>query len=116
MSIPVPLDQLAEAVAEFGETGYLVTVGADGRPRVNHVRVRVVDDVLQVPVGRRTAEAIGGRPAVCCLWPAAGPGGMNLVIDGDARLESTGAGAGAGAGTVAHITVTWAVRHALPAG
>ena len=82
--------------------------GGDGRPRVNHVRFSVSGSVLRAGVGRRTAEALGANPLVSCLWPATEEGGMNLIADGEARLERSGDE------TTAVITVTWAVRHAPP--
>lgn len=110
MSIPVQLGDLAEVVAEFGGDGYLMSAGADGRPRINHVRFAAGDGIVRAGVGRRTAEALARQPLVSCLWPAVEPGGMNLIVDGEATLEV------AGEITTAVIRVTWAVRHAPPAG
>jgi hypothetical protein len=108
MSIAVPLEQLAQVVAEFGTTGYLMSTGADGRPRVNHVRFSASGSELRAGVGRRTAEALAANPLVSCLWPAPAEGGMNLIADGAATLERSGEE------TTAVIAVTWAVRHAPP--
>ncbi len=110
MSIPVELGDLADAVAEFGASGYLMSVGADGRPRINHVRFEAGDGVLRAGVGRRAAEALASQPLVSCLWPAVEPGGMSLIVDGEATLETSGEI------TTAAIQATWAVRHAPPAG
>jgi len=97
-------------VAEFGASGYLMSSGADGRPRINHVRFEAGEGMLRAGVGRRTAEALTRQPLVSCLWPAVEPGGMNLIVDGEAMLETTGEV------TTAVIRATWAVRHAPPAG
>ena len=108
MSIPVPLDELAAAVSEFGELGYLMSAGDDGRPRINHVRFRADGHVLHAGVGRRTAAALTTENKVSCLWPAIAPGGMSLIADGEATLSTVEDV------TTATIAVTWAVRHAPP--
>jgi len=108
MSIPVALEDLAAAVAEFGPAGYLMSAGAGGRPRINHVRFTVVDGQLRAGVGRRTADALEACGAVSCLWPALRPDGMNLIVDGEATLEATDTV------TTAVIRATWAVLHAPP--
>jgi len=108
MSIAVPLEQLAQAVAEFGPTGFLMSAGGDGRPRINHVRFEASGSQLRAGVGRRTAEALAASPLVSCLWPAVEDGGMNLIADGHATLERSGDE------VTAVIAVTWAVRHAPP--
>ncbi len=113
MSIPVPLEELAAAVEEFGSDGYLMTVGDDGRPRVNHVRFAVVDGGLRVGVGRRTAAALRARPLVSCLWPPVSEDGMNLIVDGAAVLAEPDGDPGDELAPVA-ISVTWAVRHVPP--
>jgi hypothetical protein len=108
MSIPVPLDELAAAVEEFGAQGYLMTVGEDGRPRINHVRFTADGDTLEAPVGQRTAAALSSRPLVSCLWPPVEPGGLSLIADGEAKLRVDGDV------SLASIRVTWAVRHRPP--
>lgn len=110
MSIAVPLEELAAAVAELGPHGFLMSAGDGGRPRINHVAFEVVDGGLRAPIGRRTAAALTARPLVSCLWPAVEPGGMSLIADGEATLRAEGDA------VVAHIAVTWAVRHRPPGG
>ncbi len=110
MSIRVELDELADAVAEFGETGYLMSVGGDGRPRINHVRFTAIAGELRAEVGRRTADALLAQPLVSCLWPTTDPDGMNLIVDGEATVQT------AEQVTTAVIRVNWAVRHAPPTG
>lgn len=108
MSIPVALEHLADAIEEFGPTGYLMSGGLDGRPRVNHVRIAVLDGALRIAVGARTAAALAEHPKVSCLWPAVGKDGMNLIVDGEATVVHDGDRA------TAVITPTWAVRHVQP--
>ena len=108
MSIPVALDQLAAAVEEFGELGFLLTVGEDGRARVNHVRFQMADGALCAGVGQRTAAALAARPLVSCLWPGPDAGGLSLIADGEAQVRFEGDSA------LAVIVVSWAVRHRPP--
>ena len=72
------------ALERFGNP-YIVTVGADGRPRATSVRSS----------GKAAADARGGPPhdrerpgqrAVALLWPAPAPGEHALIVDGWAAV------------------------------
>jgi len=84
MSIKVPLDELADAVAARGP-GYLLSAGG-GRPHVMHVRFAADGPVLRAPIGRSAAANIGAQPAVTLLWPPADDG-YSLIVDADAVVE-----------------------------
>lgn len=113
MSVPVPLDELAATVERFGPIGFLMSAGGDGRPRINHVRLRGEGRVLHVEVGRGTAAALAERPLVSCLWPAPAGEAMNLIADGHAEVVP-GAEPGPDGRVPAMITVSWAVLHRPP--
>ncbi len=101
MSVPVDLDLLADALAEFGTAAYLLTTGDDSRPRVAHVAIRLDGGRLHCEIGKRTAANVVARPGVSLLWPAPTPGGMSLIVDGDAEV----------ADNAVAVTPTWAVKH-----
>ncbi|MFN0029057.1 MAG: hypothetical protein ACKV2O_18005 [Acidimicrobiales bacterium] len=112
MSVPVPPEEMQAAVAEFGSLGFLMTTGADGRPRINHVRFNASGAVLRAGVGGRTRQAIDAQPLVSCLWPGPDAGGMSLIADGNATIVPV---EGDDQLVEAVIEVTWAVRHRPPA-
>ena len=116
MSVPVPLDQVEAAVAQFGPLGFLMSTGTDGRPRINHVQFRAQGSELRAGVGGRTRQAIEAQPLVSCLWPGPDGEGLSLIADGQARVVAVDNGPDqAGNGQVeAIIEVTWAVRHRPP--
>lgn len=87
MSIPVSLGELPEQVARFGPTPYLVTVAEDSTPHVASVAVEWRDNRLAAGCGRHTAANVLRNDQVCLLWPAAGPGGRALIVDGWAGVE-----------------------------
>lgn len=91
MSIPVELDELADAMAAY-PFGYLLTIADDGRAHVVAVTPRVVGGSLVVAgLGRRTSANVAVRPAVTVLWPPADPGGYSLIVDGLAASGGDGA-------------------------
>lgn len=92
MSIPVPVEGLASAMAER-PYAYLLTVSDDGRPHAVAVTPVLVDGVLRVDVGRRTAANAANRPhGVSLVWPPAEAGGYSLIADGTAEILGDGVG------------------------
>jgi hypothetical protein len=82
MSVPVDLDKLAGALADF-TFAYLVTVGDDYRARTVAVNPVLVDGVLDVgPVGGGTRKNLAGHVDVTLVWPPREPGGYSLIVDG----------------------------------
>ncbi len=86
MSVPVPLEELPATIARFRAGAYIVTVGADGRPRATSVSVSWHKDLLMVGAGKRTAENVSGNEQVALLWPAPTPGEHALIVDGWAAV------------------------------
>lgn len=104
MSKPVPLDDLADAIAEH-PPGYLVTVGADGHVKAVTVEPRVEDGVVVVDgPGKGSTANIADRPAVTLILPPAQPRGFTLLVDGTAEVVD-------GPDGRALITPTTAVLH-----
>jgi len=87
MSVPVDLDELPAAIERFGNTPYLVTVGADAQPRATSVRVQWQGDLLTTSAGRRTAANLRENDVVVLLWPAPVQGEHALIVDGSAQLD-----------------------------
>jgi hypothetical protein len=100
MSIPVPLDELAERLAQH-PWGYLVTVRDDGRAQSLAVPTQIVDGALVATVGRGTAANATARPNVTLLFPGATGADFSVIVDGDAHVE----------GDRLEVTPTWAVLH-----
>ncbi|CAB4710719.1 MAG: pyridoxamine 5'-phosphate oxidase family protein [Actinobacteria bacterium] len=101
MSIPVPVEGLAEAMAER-PYAYLLTVSDDGRPHAVAVTPVFVNGVLRATVGRRTASNASARPnGVSLVWPPAEAGGYSLIADGAASAS----------GEVVEVRPTKAVLH-----
>jgi hypothetical protein len=87
MSVPVTLDELPSAIERFGNTPYLVTVGAEAQPRATSVRVRWDGELLTTSAGRRTAANLRENDVIVLLWPAPVPGEHALIVDGSAELR-----------------------------
>ncbi|GAA5169850.1 hypothetical protein GCM10023321_66080 [Pseudonocardia eucalypti] len=101
MSIQVPPHKLAETLRGYG-SGYLITVGGDGKSHVVAVAPVLDGDRLRVPdLGRRTLGNLAGNPAVTLLWPPRDPGGHSLIVDGQGALD----------GELLAVTPTRAVLH-----
>jgi len=100
MSIAVPLDELAERLAQH-PWGYLVTVRDDGRAQSLAVPTDFTDGALVATVGPGTASNAVARPGVTMLFPGASGEDFSLIVDGDARVD----------GERIAITPTWAVLH-----
>jgi hypothetical protein len=90
MSIPVPLDELAQTMQPY-PLSYLLTVSEGERVHAVAATAVVETDRLRVgPLGRRTLTNAGERPAVTVLWPPVEPDGYSLIVDGEAELSDDG--------------------------
>lgn len=101
MSIPVAIDDLVAATAEYG-WAYLLTVQDDLRPHIVAVSPVWDAQVLTLEVGRRTATNASQRPLVSLCYPPVEAGGYNLIVDGDAHLDGE---------TTLRFTPTGAILH-----
>jgi len=83
MSIPVEIERLAEAMADFG-SGYLLTVSPEGRVKAVTVDPEVVDGVVRCATSRGSAANLAASPqATLVLWPRE-VHGHSLLVDGTA--------------------------------
>lgn len=87
MSVPVSLDELPEQIERFGPHAYVVTVGAEGKPRATSVSVSWHGALLELCAGRRTAENVSANDQVALLWPAPVPGEHALLVDGSGVVD-----------------------------
>lgn len=106
MSVPVPVEELHDAVDRYGPVAYLLTTGDDLRPHATHVVVEVEGATIRCGIGRRTARNAAARSAVSLLWSPDQAGDYSLIVDGD--IEVTGTPGEDAAGV---ITVTHAILH-----
>jgi hypothetical protein len=111
MSVPVAVEELADAVARFGPVAYLLTTGEDGRPHATHADVSVDGSTVSCGIGRKTARNAAAQPLVSFVWPPVEKGGYSLIVDGS--IEVTGS---PGEDAVGTTTVTSAILHRPAAG
>lgn len=93
MSIPVELAALRERIVEYGNRGYLLTVGPDGRPHSVGIDVGWTDDLLLTAPGNSTVANAAAHPLVALLWPPTSPGGHSLIVDAEV-VSAVGGGQG----------------------
>lgn len=89
MSIPVPIDRLAETLRDFG-VGYLLTSGADGRVKAVTVEPTAVDGALECGRSKGSAANLAERPLATLLFPPTEPRGHTLLVDGAAEVTEAG--------------------------
>jgi hypothetical protein len=106
MSIPVELPTLVATMATYGETAFLLTGGADGRPHIAHVAVQPAAGGLTVGAGRTSTANVQARPRAALLFAPVEPGGYSLIVDVDAAPGPGGL----------LLTPTGAVLHRSAAG
>jgi hypothetical protein len=114
MSVRVPLGELRDELDGRANTGYLLTVGDDGRPHCVGVRLRWQGDELVMGSGTTSLRNARARRHVTLLSPPGPPGagssepGYALIVDGD--VAATSPPDDDGGGTV-RVRPTHAVLH-----
>ncbi len=86
MSIPVAIDDLAEAIGGYG-WAYLLTVRDDLRPHIVAVTPAWDGEQLVMDVGRGTARNASARVAISLCYPPVDDGGYSLIVDGVASVD-----------------------------
>jgi hypothetical protein len=109
MTVPVPLEELREELRIRGDSGYLLTVGRDGRPHCVAVTLSFDGTSLRMGAGTTSVRNATDRRQVALLSPpaAADPGGYSLILDGEV-IDTSSEGGGANFVT---IKPTHAVLH-----
>lgn len=83
----MPPRELADTLRRYG-SGYLITVGADGKSHVVAVAPVLTGDRLRVTdLGRRTRANLADNPSVTLLWPPVEPGAHSLIVDGTGTVD-----------------------------
>ena len=98
---------IAEALREYGNTPYVLTVGDDG-PHTSHSTVSLAPDgaSLTGPLSKSAAKNVGNQPAMSLFWPPREAGGYGIIMNGLAEVIAT-----EGPAPVASIALTKAVFH-----
>lgn len=86
MSIPVAIDDLVAATADYG-WAYLITVRDDSTPHVVAVTPDWAGGSGRFAAGRSTLRNAGERPSVTLCYPPLEPGGYSLIVDGVATVD-----------------------------
>ena len=85
------MTSIAEALDQYGNRPYLLTVGEDG-PHTSHTHVALAAGGLTCPLSKIAAGNVRTRPAVSFLWPAIEAGGYAIIMNGTVRhVEDDGA-------------------------
>lgn len=106
MSQNVALEELETTSTAYGDTAYAVVNSTEGAPRVTHVRIRFVGDLIEILLGRGAASAARSNPSMSLVWPATDDQSMSLIVDGQAEVLEEPAPE-----TMVRVRVTGAVRH-----
>jgi hypothetical protein len=101
----MPAPTLAEAVAHYGRSAYLLTIANDG-PHTSFVSVDLKGNVITCTIGKSAARNIASEPNVSLFWPPREPGGYALILNGTATGQRELSGV-----TRAEITLTKSVLH-----
>ncbi len=98
---------ISEALEEYGNTPYVLTVGDDG-PHTSHSTVSLTPDgtSLTGPLSESAARNVGNRPAMSLFWPPREAGGYGIIMNGTAAVIAT-----EGPAPLASIALTKAVFH-----
>ena len=86
MSVPVSIPDLEATLADY-PWGYLVSVSDVPRAHLRAVPTRFADGVLLARVGDGTKRNVAERPKITMVFPPQRPGGMSLIVDGDAEVR-----------------------------
>jgi hypothetical protein len=100
VSIEVPLDELAAAVAAR-RFAYLVTVGDDGHAHVVALVPAAAGHRLRFVAGGSSCRNASTRPLVTVVFPPTEADAFSLLVDGEATVD----------GDVIDVDATRAVRH-----
>jgi hypothetical protein len=86
MSVPVPLERLADAIATAGPEALLATVTGTGTPHVVSVLVTWTPEGIRAGAGRRTGANLATNPECALVFPAVDAESLRLIVDGTATV------------------------------
>jgi hypothetical protein len=89
MSIPVPVDRLAEQLRDR-PVGYLLTADTEGRVKAVTVEPTLADGALLCSHSRGTAANLARNPVATLLFPPTEHHGYTLLVDGEAEAGEDG--------------------------
>lgn len=112
MSVPVETAALADALARYGDSAFLLTTSERGGPHAVAVRLSWDGKTLTTRAGKTSRSNMALRSDVTLLWPPVDEDEYSLIVDGAATVG--GAGAGESADGVS-VTPLRAVLHRNPA-
>ena len=96
MSIPVEIDDLEEAIDNYGVNAYLITTDSKSHPHITHITLSTLSYPFICNIGRKTAANVLARPSVAMLWPPVSPGDYSLIVDGMMQVEENPEGSSQG--------------------
>lgn len=97
--------KLEDAVAQYGNEAFLLTVGPTG-PHTSSVRVQLNGNAVTCALGRSAGKNIANEPNISLFWPPLEKGGYALIMNGTANALETPGGE-----PMAEITLTKSVFH-----
>ena len=89
MSIRVDLENLEDALSEYGMNPYLITIDNEAHPHITHVTLSRDSLGFVCGIGKKTSANVLERPSVALLWPPMKQDSHSLIVDGVMEVIDT---------------------------
>ena len=89
MSIPVEIENLEDALSEYGMNPYLITIDNEAHPHITHVTLSRDSLGFVCGIGKKTSANVLDRPSVALLWPPMKQDSHSLIVDGVMEVIDT---------------------------
>ena len=89
MSIPVDLENLEDALSDYGMNPYLITTDSRAHPHITHVTLSKDSEGFICDLGRKSSANALDRPSVSLLWPPPTQDSHSLIVDGEIEVLET---------------------------
>ena len=89
MSIPVEIENLEDALSEYGMNPYLITIDNEAHPHITHVTLSRDSLGFVCGIGKKTSANVLERPSVALLWPPMKQDSHSLIVDGVMEVIDT---------------------------
>lgn len=89
MSIPVDVDALDSALADFG-SGYLLTASAEGAVKAVTIEPHLDGGMLRVGPPKGSATNLAANPKATVIFPPMQAKGYTLIVDDTATVTDDG--------------------------